>query len=167
MATMCLMTLATKNRCPPLERPISAIGSFCQVFHSVKTTTGESRVYFPNRTNIILSSLWKNAAGTALVCRHHIVLSLPIYADGHFPPKETVANEDGFYQQHDPRVQDAHCNHISLGFRLDSYRPIILNNPEKVQRFANIIKQENKRMNSQGGESLQMALLDKRDFSLK
>ena len=45
--------------------------------------------------------------------------------------------------------------------------PMILGNPEKVQRFANIIKQENKRMNSQVEKVLQMALIDKRDFSLK
>jgi two-component system, OmpR family, phosphate regulon sensor histidine kinase PhoR len=45
--------------------------------------------------------------------------------------------------------------------------PGILSNPEKVQRFVNIIKQENKRMNSQVEKVLQMALIDKRDFSLK
>ncbi len=45
--------------------------------------------------------------------------------------------------------------------------PMIAGNAEKVQRFANIIKQENQRMNSQVEKVLQMALLDKRNFSLK
>lgn len=44
--------------------------------------------------------------------------------------------------------------------------PMIAGNPEKVQRFANIIKQENRRMNSQVEKVLQMASLDKEDFSL-
>lgn len=45
--------------------------------------------------------------------------------------------------------------------------PMVSGNPSKVQRFANIIKQENKRMNNQVEKVLQMALLDKNDFQLK
>lgn len=44
--------------------------------------------------------------------------------------------------------------------------PNILNNPEKVMRFSKIIKEENKRMLSQVEKVLQMAVLDKKDFSL-
>jgi len=44
--------------------------------------------------------------------------------------------------------------------------PSISSNPEKVKRFSNIIKEENKRMLSQVEKVLQMAVLDKRDFSL-
>lgn len=45
--------------------------------------------------------------------------------------------------------------------------PMILGNDEKVLRFTNIIKQENKRMLSQVEKVLQMAMLDKKDFQLK
>ncbi|MEL6274442.1 MAG: HAMP domain-containing sensor histidine kinase, partial [Bacteroidota bacterium] len=45
--------------------------------------------------------------------------------------------------------------------------PKISGNPEKVARFANIIKQENKRMNSQVEKVLQMAKLDKQELKLK
>ena len=45
--------------------------------------------------------------------------------------------------------------------------PRILSNGEKVKRFAKIIKQENKRMLSQVEKVLQMALLDKQDYTLK
>jgi two-component system phosphate regulon sensor histidine kinase PhoR len=45
--------------------------------------------------------------------------------------------------------------------------PMLAGKPDKVQRFANIIRQENKRMNSQVEKVLQMAQIDKRDFSLK
>jgi len=45
--------------------------------------------------------------------------------------------------------------------------PMILDNSEKVTRFAKIIKQENKRMLNQVEKVLQMALIDKKDFQLK
>ena len=44
--------------------------------------------------------------------------------------------------------------------------PMILSKEDKVKRFADIIKQENKRMLSQVEKVLQMALLDKKDFKL-
>ncbi len=45
--------------------------------------------------------------------------------------------------------------------------PMILNSPEKVKRFTNIIQEENQRMLSQVEKVLQMAMLDKKDFQLK
>jgi two-component system phosphate regulon sensor histidine kinase PhoR len=44
--------------------------------------------------------------------------------------------------------------------------PMILHKPEKVQRFANIIKAENKRMNKQVEKVLSMALLDRKEVNL-
>ncbi|MEZ4982875.1 MAG: histidine kinase dimerization/phospho-acceptor domain-containing protein [Saprospiraceae bacterium] len=43
--------------------------------------------------------------------------------------------------------------------------PMISGNADKVKRFADIIKQENKRMNSQVEKVLQMAVLDRNDFN--
>lgn len=45
--------------------------------------------------------------------------------------------------------------------------PMISSKPDKVKRFADIIKQENKRMNAQVEKVLQMARIDRRDFNLK
>ncbi|HND88642.1 MAG TPA: HAMP domain-containing sensor histidine kinase, partial [Saprospiraceae bacterium] len=45
--------------------------------------------------------------------------------------------------------------------------PMILGNPDKIRRFVDIIRQENRRMNSQVERVLQMALIDKKDFELK
>ena len=45
--------------------------------------------------------------------------------------------------------------------------PMISGSPDKVGRFATIIKQENSRMLNQVEKVLQMALLEKKDFSLK
>ena len=44
--------------------------------------------------------------------------------------------------------------------------PKVTNNPDKVRYFANIIKQENKRMNDQVEKVLQMAKLDKNKLNL-
>jgi two-component system phosphate regulon sensor histidine kinase PhoR len=43
----------------------------------------------------------------------------------------------------------------------------VIENPDKIKRFAGIIKQENKRMLDQVEKVLQMAKIDKRDFELK
>ncbi len=44
--------------------------------------------------------------------------------------------------------------------------PLILNDNQKVLRFTNIIKEENRRMNRQVESVLQMALIDKKEFNL-
>lgn len=44
--------------------------------------------------------------------------------------------------------------------------PIVINDKEKVQRFTNIIKEENRRMNRQVESVLQMSLLDTKDLNL-
>ncbi len=43
----------------------------------------------------------------------------------------------------------------------------VIDNPDKIKRFAGIIKQENRRMLDQVEKVLQMAKIDKRDFDLK
>ena len=45
--------------------------------------------------------------------------------------------------------------------------PKILPDPKKVLRFADIIRQENRRMNAQVEKVLQIALVEKKDFELK
>jgi two-component system phosphate regulon sensor histidine kinase PhoR len=45
--------------------------------------------------------------------------------------------------------------------------PIILQSPDKIKRFVDIIRQENRRMNSQVERVLQMALIDKKEFQLR
>ncbi|WP_373548353.1 sensor histidine kinase [Haliscomenobacter sp.] len=134
------------------------------VFQHSKMPPGELRVYFPNRTNIILSSLWKSAAGTALFAM--IILSCFAYTlMVIFQQKKLSEMKTDFINNmtHEFKTPIA-----TISLASDSIvSPMILGNPDKVQRFANIIKQENKRMNSQVEKVLQMALIDKRDFSLK
>lgn len=44
--------------------------------------------------------------------------------------------------------------------------PHVISDPEKIQRFIGIIKEENRRMNRQVETVLQMSMLDKKDFNL-
>jgi two-component system phosphate regulon sensor histidine kinase PhoR len=44
--------------------------------------------------------------------------------------------------------------------------PMIMSHPDKIKRFVDIIRQENRRMNSQVERVLQMAMIDKKDFQL-
>jgi two-component system phosphate regulon sensor histidine kinase PhoR len=44
--------------------------------------------------------------------------------------------------------------------------PSVVSDPARIGRFANIIRQENRRMNSQVEKVLQMALVDKKEFRL-
>lgn len=44
--------------------------------------------------------------------------------------------------------------------------PSVISDPDKIHRFINIIKEENRRMNRQVESVLQMSMLDKKDFNL-
>ena len=45
--------------------------------------------------------------------------------------------------------------------------PMVINSPDKIRRFTDIIRQENKRMNNQVEKVLQVAQIDRQDFTLK
>jgi len=54
----------------------------------------------------------------------------------------------------------------TISLAVDSINnPKVLSHPEKVKDFTNIIRDENRRMNTQVENVLQMALIDKRDFN--
>jgi two-component system phosphate regulon sensor histidine kinase PhoR len=55
----------------------------------------------------------------------------------------------------------------TISLATDAIRNLIKNqHPEKAERFINIIKEENERMDSQVGKVLQMARIDKNEFNL-
>lgn len=134
------------------------------VFTSTQPSPGDLRVYFPNRSEIIWSSLWANFlwivvfALIILGCFGYTLLVI-------FQQKKLSEMKTDFINNmtHEFKTPIA-----TISLAVDSIaNPTILGNNDKVKRFANIIKQENNRMNSQVEKVLQMALLDKRDFSLK
>lgn len=134
------------------------------IFPHEKPSSGELRVFFPNRTNILWSSLWQNLIGsiffsiTIVICFGYTVYII-------YRQKQLSAMKTDFINNmtHEFKTPIA-----TISLATDSItNPSILGNPEKVKRFAHIIKQENNRMNNQVEKVLQMALIDKQDFSLK
>ncbi len=134
------------------------------LFPHDKPKTGELRVFFPNRNNIVWSSLWQNFIGTIfftaiiLFCFGYTLYV--IFRQKHLSEMKTDFINNMTHEFKTPIA--------TISLAADSITtPVILQNPEKIKRFANIIKQENNRMNNQVEKVLQMALIDKQDFSLK
>ncbi len=121
-------------------------------------------VYFPNRTSLIWSSTWKSLlasilfTGLILFCFSYTILVI-------FEQKKVSEMKTDFINNmtHEFKTPIA-----TISLAADSITsPMISGNPDKVKRFADIIRQENKRMNNQVEKVLQMALIDKKEYKLK
>lgn len=149
---------------PPAYRPIFASEYSVDLFPNERSSPGLLMVHFPAKTSFVWRSLWPNLLGTILFSL------LILFCFGYsinviFTQKKVSSMKTDFINNmtHEFKTPIA-----TISLAADSITsPMIKNSPDKVARFANIIKQENKRMNSQVEKVLQMALLDKRDFSLK
>jgi two-component system phosphate regulon sensor histidine kinase PhoR len=121
-------------------------------------------VFFPNSQVFLWSQVWLNIIGSV------IFMLIIMFCFGYtiiviFEQKKLSEMKTDFINNmtHEFKTPIA-----TISLAADSITsPIIAGKVEKVQRFANIIKQENARMNSQVEKVLQMALLDKKDFNLK
>ncbi len=121
-------------------------------------------MHFPGRTGYVWGSVWTAFLLSFLFTG--IILFCFIYTTRViFTQKKLSMMKSDFINNmtHEFKTPIA-----TISLATDSItNPMISGNPEKVQRFANIIKQENRRMNKQVEKVLQMALLDKQDFQLK
>ena len=125
---------------------------------------GMLMIHFPARTSFVWRSLWMNFLG-AIIFTAIILLCFAYTINVIFRQKKLSEMKTDFINNmtHEFKTPIA-----TISLASDSISsPMISGKPDKVQRFANIIKQENKRMNSQVEKVLQMALIDKKDFSLK
>ena len=121
-------------------------------------------IHFPGRTSFVWRSLWMNFLGS-IIFTSLILFCFAYTIHVIFRQKKVSEMKTDFINNmtHEFKTPIA-----TISLAADSITsPIIAGKPDKVSRFANIIKQENKRMNSQVEKVLQMALIDKRDFSLK
>ena len=125
---------------------------------------GTLSVHFPTRTSLIWSSAWKTLlasiifTGLILFCFSYTVLVI-------FRQKQVSEMKTDFINNmtHEFKTPIA-----TISLAADSIMsPVIAGNADKVKRFADIIRQENKRMNNQVEKVLQMAVIDKREFKLK
>ena len=121
-------------------------------------------VFFPTKASYVWGSVWKTLlagilfTGIILFCFAYTIQVI-------FRQKKISMMKNDFINNmtHEFKTPIA-----TISLAADSIAsPMIAGKPDKVKRFADIIKQENKRMNSQVEKVLQMALIDKRDFSLK
>lgn len=120
-------------------------------------------VHFPARSGFVGRSVWPNLVG-ALVFTGIIMFCFGYTIYVIFTQKKLSEMKNDFINNmtHEFKTPIA-----TISLAADSISsPMISGDGDKVRRFANIIKQENKRMNSQVEKVLQMALIDRREFSL-
>jgi len=125
---------------------------------------GYLAIYFPNRTSLVIGSVWKTLAlsvvftGIILFCFWYTIVVI-------FRQKKLSEMKTDFINNmtHEFKTPIA-----TISLAADSIgSPMVMNNPDKIKRFTDIIRQENRRMNSQVERVLQMALIDKKDFQLR
>jgi two-component system phosphate regulon sensor histidine kinase PhoR len=121
-------------------------------------------LHFPKRGEVILKNIWLHMSMTILFSGI-ILFSFAYSIQVIFRQKKTSDVKTDFINNmtHEFKTPIA-----TISLAADAIgNPKVATDPEKLARFANIIRQENKRMNSQVEKVLQMAMIDKREFSLK
>ncbi|THH35519.1 sensor histidine kinase [Neolewinella litorea] len=133
------------------------------LFDEDATVPGEIRAYSPDKNSVIYSSLYGNFAVSLLFVL--IILGCFIYTIYVILMQKKVSEMKTDFINNMTHEFKTPIATISLA--TDSIvSPRISGDPTKVQRFARIIKQENKRMNDQVEKVLQMAKLDKSRLNL-
>jgi two-component system phosphate regulon sensor histidine kinase PhoR len=125
---------------------------------------GYLSLYFPDRTSLVLASVW-NALVLSVIFTGVILFCFWYTIRVIFRQKKLSEMKNDFINNmtHEFKTPIA-----TISLAADSIgSPMIMNHPEKIKRFIDIIRQENRRMNSQVERVLQMALIDKRDFELR
>ncbi len=134
------------------------------LFTSSYGSPGLLMLSFPNEA----SAFWKNIWKTVLASVFLTLLTLFCFAYAVYvilSQKKLSAIKTDFINNmtHEFKTPIA-----TISLASDSIKnPKIIKQPEKVSKFVDIIKEENKRMLKQVEKVLQVALLDKRDFQLK
>ncbi len=127
------------------------------------TPRGYIIAYSPEKSDVIFDTIWYNLALSLLFVG--IILGCFVYTIYVilFQKKLSEMKTDFINNMtHEFKTPIA-----TISLATDSIvSPKVSSSPEKVQRFARIIKQENKRMNDQVEKVLQMAKLDKNKLKL-
>ncbi|TNE68465.1 MAG: HAMP domain-containing histidine kinase [Bacteroidetes bacterium] len=125
---------------------------------------GYLSIYFPNRTSLVLGSVWKTLVlsviftGIILFCFWYTIQV--IYRQKKLSEMKTDFINNMTHEFKTPIA--------TISLATDSIAsPMVVGHPDKIKRFVDIIRQENRRMNSQVERVLQIAQLDKKDFELK
>lgn len=134
------------------------------LFRNEMPSPGLLYIDFPKQNSLVWGDLLPNLIGTLLFS------ALILFCFGYsvnviFQQKKLSEMKTDFINNmtHEFKTPIA-----TISLAADSITsPMISAKQEKVERFANIIKQENKRMNNQVEKVLQMAQIDRKEVSLK
>ncbi|MBX2927467.1 MAG: sensor histidine kinase [Saprospiraceae bacterium] len=154
------------------DEPRESLPGFSNIYNSkyrVHLFTDETpapgllMLHFPARSGFVGRSVWPNLMG-AFIFTGIILFSFGYTIYVIFTQKKLSEMKNDFINNmtHEFKTPIA-----TISLAADSINsPMISGHADKVRRFADIIKQENKRMNSQVEKVLQMALIDRSEFSL-
>jgi two-component system phosphate regulon sensor histidine kinase PhoR len=134
------------------------------LFRQDVPSPGMLMVFFPDKTEYVWAAVWQNLLASMLFTGI-IIFCFAYTVQVIFKQKKVSEMKNDFINNmtHEFKTPIA-----TISLAADSITsPMISGNADKVKRFADIIKQENKRMNSQVEKVLQMAVLDRNDFQLK
>jgi two-component system, OmpR family, phosphate regulon sensor histidine kinase PhoR len=120
-------------------------------------------VYFPTKNSFVWGALWQTMLLSLLFTA--LILGCFIYTIYIILQQKKLSEMKNDFINNMTHEFKTPIATISLA--TDSIlNPKIIENSEKITKFIGIIKQENKRMNSQVEKVLQMALLDKSEYKL-
>ena len=157
---------------PAFDGQVSVVGGFDQLLNSAYRVSlfpdadgqaGFLMVHFPERVSEIWGSVIRNLIGTVLFtgiilfCFAYTIVVI-------FRQKKVSEMKNDFINNmtHEFKTPIA-----TISLAADSIAsPRVTGDADKVKRFADIIRQENRRMNDQVEKVLQMALIEKRDLNL-
>ena len=131
---------------------------------SAAPSPGLLMLYFPNQNRYVWASVWRTLLA-AIAFTSIILFCFGYTVSVIIRQKKLGIMKTDFINNmtHEFKTPIA-----TISLAADSISsPKVMSDPERIKRFAGIIKQENKRMNKQVEKVLQMALLDKKDFSLR
>ncbi|MFN4255673.1 MAG: sensor histidine kinase [Saprospiraceae bacterium] len=120
-------------------------------------------VYFPNRTSLVLGSVWKTLV-MSIIFTGITLFGFWYTISVIFRQKQLSEMKNDFINNmtHEFKTPIA-----TISLATDSIgSPMVISNPDKIKRFTEIIRQENRRMNAQVERVLQTAMVDKKDFQL-
>jgi len=135
-----------------------------QLFNNEKESPGYLKLIFPQKNSMLLSEVLPSMISSILLTGLILFcFSYTLYII--FKQKKLSEMKTDFINNmtHEFKTPIA-----TISLASDSMiTPMISGNPDKIKRFAGIIKQENTRMLNQVEKVLQMATIDKEDFQIK
>lgn len=158
-----VVSMEKPQELPPGYKDIYTSNYRVELFPEDMPSPGLLMVFFPAKSRVVWSSLWVNFLGT-LIFTATILLCFAYTIHVIIQQKKLSEMKTDFINNmtHEFKTPIA-----TISLAADSItNPIISGNADKVLRFANIIKQENKRMNNQVEKVLQMAVIDRKEFQL-